>query len=115
MMFPPDIKAFVNKGHWTPARTYASTWPHEYIVRDQVDEALFLSLVQHIRQHGYEGRFYRKPITYFDDDGKVYWTMGAPVEETTIVNRCTTEQTYEYRLKQGTLPNAKETDAEPGR
>jgi len=48
--------------------------------------------------------FYKKKITYFDEDGLVYWTMGAPIEETTIINRCTKENTYEYRLKMGTLP-----------
>jgi len=41
---------------------------------------------------------------YFDEDGLVYWTMGAPIEETIIINRCPKESTYEYRLKQGTLP-----------
>ncbi len=43
-------------------------------------------------------------ITYFDEDGLVYWTMGAAIEETTIINRCSKESTYEYRLKMGTLP-----------
>jgi hypothetical protein len=113
MTFAPDIKAFVNEQQWTFARTYAQTWPHEYLVRERVDEELFLSLVRHIRTHGYEGRFYRKPITYFDEDGMVYWTMGAPIEETTIVNRCTKEKSFEYRLKHGTLPEAGTTGAEP--
>jgi hypothetical protein len=43
-------------------------------------------------------------ITYYDEDGLVYWTMGAPVEETTIINRCRKEQTYEYRLANDDLP-----------
>jgi len=29
--------------------------------------------------------------------------MGAPLEETTIINRCRKEDTYEYRLLNGTL------------
>jgi len=65
---------------------------------------MFLDVVRHIRNHSYGGMFYRKPITYFDEDGMVYWTMGAPVEETTIVNRCQKEDSYECRLKNGTLP-----------
>jgi len=104
MRLSPELKAFVDETSWTFAKTYAKTWPHEYIVRDRVDEELFLSLVRHIREHGYQGWFYRKPITYFDEDGMVYWTMGAPVEETIIVNRCTKEQSYEYRLEHDTLP-----------
>ena len=35
-------------------------WPHEYLVRERVDEILFEQLVKHIRQHGCEGKFYRK-------------------------------------------------------
>jgi len=104
--FPPSLREFVSSCRWTFAKTYAATWPHEYIVRDRVDEDLFIQIVQHIRTYGYEENFYRKLITYFDEDGLVYWTMGAPIEETVIVNRCTKEQTYEYRLKHGTLPDS---------
>ena len=111
MKFPTNLKAFVTEQKWTFAKTYASTWPHEYIVRDRVDENLFIQLVRHIRTYGYEGKFYRVPITYFNEDGMVYWTMGAPIEETTIVNRCKEEQSYEYRLRHGTLPKSKSTTA----
>ena len=104
MNLPSNLKAFICEVDWTFAKTYAKTWPHEYIVRDRVDEALFVLLVRHICEHGYEGRFYKKMITYFTEDSMVYWTMGAPIEETTIVNRCTREQTYEYRLEHGILP-----------
>ena len=102
--FPDEIKEFINNTQWIFAKTYADTWPHHYIVRDRVDEKLFVKTVQHIRRFGYEGRFYKMKITYFDEDGLVYWTMGAPIEETTIINRCTKENTYEYRLKMRTLP-----------
>ena len=76
-------------------------WPHEYIVRDRVDQALFEGLVVHIRTHGCQGRFYEKTITYYEEAGLVYWTMGAPLHETTIVNRCRNEDTYERRLAIG--------------
>lgn len=79
-------------------------WPHEYIVRSRVDEQQFVNFVCFIRQHGYEGEFYRKRITYFDDGGRVYWTMGSPISETTIINRCHKEDSYEYRRLHGTLP-----------
>ena len=103
MPFPEELKAFVDEQTWTFAKTMPK-WPHEYIVRERVDEDLFVQLVQHIREYGYEGRFYSRKITYFDEDGMVYWTMGRPIKETTIVNRCRKEGTYEYRLKNGTLP-----------
>lgn len=102
--FSKELKDFINGVKWIFAKTYAETWPHHYIVRDRVDEDLFIKLAKHIRQFGYEGPFYNKKYTYFEEDGYVYWTMGAPIEETTIINRCTKENTYEYRLKMGTLP-----------
>jgi hypothetical protein len=101
---PAELKDFVRAFSWTFAKTYAATWPHEYIVRERVDEHLFVQLVRHIREHGYQGAFYRKQLTYFDDDGLVYWTMGESIEVTTIINRCRKDQTYENRLKCGTLP-----------
>ena len=100
---PANLLKFIDTNQWTFAKTMPK-WPHEYIVRARVDEDLFLQLVSHIRENGYEGKFYRKNITYFDEGGMVYWTMGAPIEETTIINRCRQEDTYENRLKMGTLP-----------
>lgn len=65
---------------------------------------MFERVVNHIRFNGYEGRFYQKKITYFDEDGLVYWTMGAPLNETTILNRCLKEVSFEYRAVHGNLP-----------
>jgi hypothetical protein len=102
--FSEELKGFINGEKWIFAKTYAETWPHHYIIRDRVDEELFKKLVEHIRRFGYEGPFYNKKYIYFEEDEYVYWTMGEPIEETTIINRCTKENTYEYRLKKGTLP-----------
>lgn len=101
--FPDEIKEFIHDCQWTFAKTMPQ-WPHEYIVRDKVDEELFVKMVQHIRKHGYEGNFYKRRITYFDEDGLVYWTMGEPLDQTVIINRCKKENTYEARLKKGMLP-----------
>ncbi len=102
--FSEELRDFIKNLEWTFAKTYAATWPHHYIVRERVDEKLFIQMVEHIRAFGYGGRFYKMKLIYFEEDGYVYWTMGAPIEETTIINRCTKENTYEYRLKMGTLP-----------
>ena len=100
---PDELREFIRSSNWTFAKTMPK-WPHEYIVRGHVDERLFVELVCYIRQHGYEGTFYQKSITYFDDGGMVYWTMGSPISETTIVNRCKKEDSYEYRRLNSTLP-----------
>jgi hypothetical protein len=105
MSFPPELKVFIEEHQWTFAKTMQE-WPHEYIVRDRVDERLFEELVRYIRAYGHEGHFYAKVLTYYEEGGHVYWTMGAPIEETTIVNRCRSEDSYERRLANGTLPQA---------
>ena len=46
------------------------------------DGSLFELFVRHIREHRFGGRSY----TYFEVDGWKYWTMGAPVEETRVIN-----------------------------
>jgi hypothetical protein len=101
--FSAELLAFVDAQTWTFAKTMPE-WPHEYIVRALVDERLFVRLVEHIRAHGREGSFYQRRLIYFEEAGLVYWTMGAPLDETTIVNRCRNEDTYEERLKRGKLP-----------
>jgi hypothetical protein len=96
LVLPADIQHFIDTERWTFAKTMPD-WPHEYLVRGKVDERLFVTLVEHIRANGYQDRFYSRAITYFDSGGFTYWTMGAPVEETTIVNRCRKEDTFEAR------------------
>jgi len=100
---PEDLVEFINTEKWIYAKTMPK-WPHEYLVREKVDETLFVKLAVFIRENGYAGRFYNKEITYYDYDGRVYWTMGAPIDETTIINRCRKEDSYESRLESGAQP-----------
>jgi hypothetical protein len=102
--FPTSLLKFIIDSPWVFAKTYAKTWPHEYIVRDQVDDALFVGLVEFIRKNGDIERFYDSKFIYFHGPDHVYWTMGDPIEETTIINRCDENQTYEYRLSDNDLP-----------
>jgi len=37
-----NLRNFVDESTWIFAKTYAKTWPHEYVVRDKVDEKGFL-------------------------------------------------------------------------
>lgn len=95
-VLPEDLRRFINDERWTFAKTMPD-WPHEYLVRERVDRRLFERVVKHIRSNGYESHFYQKKITYYEEDGLVYWTMGAPVEETIIINRCRKEDSFEAR------------------
>jgi len=101
--FTDEIIDFIRTEKWTFAKTMPE-WPHEYLVRERVDELLFVKTAEHIRENGYEGKFYSKTIIYFESDGYIYWTMGAPINETTIINRTEKGNSYEERLKNGTLP-----------
>jgi hypothetical protein len=101
--FADDIAKFIETEKWTFAKTMPE-WPHEYIVRERVDEQLFLKTVEHIRKFGYNENYYSEQYTYFDHNGYMYWTMGAPIEETKIINRTQKENSYEERLRKGTLP-----------
>ena len=103
---PGNVRILIASSTWIFAKTYASTWPHEYVVRDQVDEDVFVECVRYIRANGYQGTFYTSDITYLDYANRVYWTMGAPVEGTTIINRCRKEHSYEYRLAHNELPGS---------
>jgi hypothetical protein len=100
---PEELRKFIDSSEWTFAKTMPE-WPHEYIVRGRMDPSLFESLIRHIRTNGYEGKFYQQNITYFETDGMIYWTMGAPIDVTTIINRCKKEDSYENRLLNGSLP-----------
>ena len=102
--FPTDLRAFVASARWNFARTYAATWPHEYVLRTADNAPVLLALTRHIFEHGTDGRFYSQVRKYHHEDGKVYWSMASAPEEATLINRCDEEQTYEARLAAGTLP-----------
>lgn len=65
--------------------------PHWYTLRKTWDSATFSEVVAFIRANGHvewwPNRQRGKQYTYLDLDGYHYWTMGAPVEETILINR----------------------------
>jgi hypothetical protein len=101
---PDDIRAFVESARWTFAKTYAATWPHEYVVRTPENAPMFLALARHIFEHGTDERFYSQLRRYYHEGGKVFWSMDPTPQSTSLINRCDEEQTYEARLAAGTLP-----------
>ena len=102
--FPDPVRSFVASTSWRFAKTYAATWPHEYVVRNDENAAMILALAHHIFGHGIEGRFYSTTRKYHHEGGKVYWSMDPTPEATNLINRCDEAQTYEARLAAGTLP-----------
>ena len=102
--FTADVHEFVESANWTFAKTYAATWPHEYVVRRPENASMILALAQHILEHGTDGRFYSQVRKYHHEGGKVYWSMNPTAETTGLVNRCDEAQTYEARMAAGTVP-----------
>lgn len=81
-----EVRRFVANAHWIFARTMPEN-PHWYTLRKENPPEAFEAFVSFVRENGYreeyEGRWYVK----FDLDGWSYWTMGAPLKETILINR----------------------------
>ena len=88
---------FVNSQEWIFSKTFEKWAPHEYILRNNIkgtdDE--FVSFVQYIRDNGTPIYFGNRIHTYLELDEKYYWTMGDPIEETIVLNRC---NMHDYKM-----------------
>ena len=86
-MTDDDISTFIANHEWTFAKTMPEI-PHWYTLRRKATSSGdFSAFVQEIRFRGAQRPFGRRMFTYLDFDGWTYWTMGEPVEETTLINR----------------------------
>jgi hypothetical protein len=81
-----DGESFVARAPWRFAKSMSEI-PHEYTVRGQTPDDEFNEFVLMIRRVGYKRRFGKTTYTYLNIGGHRYWTMGAPLGETTIINR----------------------------
>jgi len=98
MKLPEILKNFINEQNWIFAKTYAKTWPHEYIVEEKVNKKMFVKFANYIDNFGYEDHFYKTKLIYFDYNGFTYWHMD------NIINRCEDKNTYRNRKKSNQLP-----------
>lgn len=82
------LRSMISRCKWTFAKTMPFA-PHEYIVKDKcpLTTEEFEYFVSGQREYGVKERWgkYNHPYLYIDD--YKYWTMGAPLEETTVINR----------------------------
>lgn len=89
-----DVRAYVAEVLWQFAKTMPQ-WPHEYTVREwRPDlEREFFEFVVLICRDGVVEPWPRDTSTpryhhtYLELDGWEYWTMGAPVPKTAVINR----------------------------
>lgn len=86
-----QARHFIAQRSWREAVTYRETAPHEYVVRkwetDEQGNKEFDCFIKLIRRFGYADFFYKVRHLYWEIDEHKYWTMGWPVEETTVINR----------------------------
>ena len=69
------------------AKTMPKT-PHHYTLRKTwEDEGVFEEVVQFIRDHGREEMYFQAAYIYLYLEGHKYWTMGAPLDQTVLINR----------------------------
>lgn len=87
-LYIDKLRSMISLCRWTFAKTMPFA-PHEYIVKDRCpltteDFEYFINMQ---REHGVKESWgkYNNPYLYIDD--YKYWTMGAPLEETTVINR----------------------------
>jgi hypothetical protein len=72
---------------WIFAKTMPEN-PHHYAVRKNFwDDTLFDSIVAAMREYSYCGTWGGKSYRYFNVNEHYYWTMGAPISQTIIINR----------------------------
>lgn len=86
-MTEQEIMDFIEENEWIFAKSMPKN-PHEYCLKEKCgDPAAFEKFVMHIRENGYEQRFFRMKFIYFDVGRYQYWTMGAPLDQTILINR----------------------------
>lgn len=81
-----QAREFVAECKWTFAKSMPDC-PHDYIVRSKVDGEKFVALALLIRAKGTVKPWGKYRHVYLELDGFNFWTMGAPIEQTTIINR----------------------------
>ena len=87
------LRSMIARCQWTFAKTMP--WaPHEYIIRGKcpLTEEEFLYFIDMQRKYGKEERWGKNINPYLYIDDYKYWTMGAPVEDTLVMNRAKVNQ-----------------------
>ena len=82
------LRENISRCQWTFAKTMPFA-PHEYIVKNKcpLTTEEFEYFVNMQREHGVKERWGKYNNLYLYIDDYKYWTMGAPLEETTVINR----------------------------
>jgi len=81
-----EMCRFVQSSRWIFAKTMPQN-PHEYTLRESAaSQAAFDAFIVQIRAHGVEIVFAGSRYTCLDFAGYRFWTMGAPLDKTILIN-----------------------------
>jgi hypothetical protein len=89
-----EVEEWCRSVEWRFAVTRPDN-PHNYTLRRNTDPIEFQRIVLHIREFGYQQKWWGADYTMYRADGHHMWTMGAPLEATILINRKTDEQVRE--------------------
>ena len=82
-----EAHKLLDNSNWTFAKSMPAK-PHEYTLRKNwINSEKFEDVVQFIRIHGIEKKFFKVSYIYYIYNGYQYWTMGAPISDTILINR----------------------------
>lgn len=87
------IKETINALEWQEAKSMKNI-PHEYTVRNQEQEQLYIDLYHYIENNYYIGYFFRKKYKYCDIGNYTYWFMSDDINESKIINRSVKKERY---------------------
>lgn len=92
-----DVARALLSSDWIFAKTMPEI-PHWYTLRKRwaADLPPFEDVVQFIRDYGYREKFGRNWFTRLDINGLKYWSMGAPLPITILINRAVIETLQPY-------------------
>jgi len=106
------FSALVAERNWTFAKTYADTWPHDYVVCGKsISPTDFAEVLALLEQLGSFEEFYSSSTRYLRLGGLLYWVTaeGDPHEDpTAVLNRTFEELSYRDRRSSGTLPGQRD-------
>jgi hypothetical protein len=98
-----DFDTFVTGHQWKFARTMPEN-PHEYTLRRNTKHLYFDQAVRYIRGEGVIEYFAGKPYTMLHAGSHKYWTMGAPLVATALINRKVVDMADVLEKPSGALP-----------
>ncbi len=81
-----EVEAWLAARHWQFARTMPRN-PHHYTVRAWNPEEEFELVVLHVRERGYQQVYGGYEYTCYDAGEHFFWTMGADLRSTVVLNR----------------------------